>query len=177
MGYFGQPTLASPLSWNMLCHATDGVGQGTWSRASASGPFSAAFTNTSNANGDNFSVKARVPNGSYRLRFNAPRFPSGGIVAVDVDGVERGRFDLYRSSADPFNIAQLAGLQLGGEHVVRFRLAGKNPTSSGYTFRSNEMSLARTGIQIALAQPEILMTSEPEPAPPPSGPTPMEVPA
>jgi hypothetical protein len=32
MGYLDQPTLASPLSWNLLCHAPDAVGQGTWSR-------------------------------------------------------------------------------------------------------------------------------------------------
>ena len=179
MGYFSQPTLASPLSWNMLCHAQDAVGQGIWTRVLASGPFSAAFTNSSNANGDNFSVKVRVAKGSYRLRFNAPRFSSAGIVAVDVDGVERGRFDLYRSSADNLNIVQLAALQLGGEHVIRFRVVGKNPASSGYTFRSNEMSLTKTGIPIWAALPEIMMDS-PEPAPvgpaPSGGPTPMEMP-
>lgn len=162
MGYLGQPTLASPLSWNLLCHAPDAVGQGAWSRVSSSGPFSAAFANSSNANGDNFSVKARVPKGTYRLRFNARRFASAGIIAVDVDGVEKGRFDLYRSSADNFNVAEISGLQLGGEHVIRFRIAGKNPSSSGYTFRCNEMSLARMGIPIPAATPQILMESEPD---------------
>lgn len=181
MGYLGQPTLASPLSWNMLCHAQDAVGQGIWTRVLASGPFSAVFTNSSNANGDNFSVKARVPNGSYRLRFNAPRFSSAAIVAVDVDGVERGRFDLYRSSADNLNVAQIAALQLGGEHVIRFRVVGKNPASSGYTFRSNEMSLVKTGVPVWVVLPEIMMDSpEPEPRPvepaPSGGPNLMEEP-
>jgi hypothetical protein len=145
MGYFGQPTLASPLSWNMLCHEMDSVGQGTWSRASSSGAFSGTLSNSPSVNGDNFSVKVRVPKGTYRLRFNAPRFPSAGIVAVDVDGVEKGRFDLYRSSAANYNVAEIAGLQLGGEHEIRFRVDGKNAASTGYTFRSNEMSLVRTG--------------------------------
>jgi len=164
MGYFGASSpllvLASPLSWNMLCHAPDVVGQGTWSRVSIGGPFSAAFANTSSANGDNFSVKARVPNGTYRLRFNALRYASAGIVALELDGVERGRFDLWRSSADNFNIAEITGLQMGGEHTLRFRLVGKNPSSGGHTFRSSEMSLVRTGNPMAAMQPQSTMMTE-----------------
>ncbi len=59
--------------------------------------------------------------------------------------VEKGSVDLYAASADKLNVEEITGLVLTArEHTLKFRVDGKNASSSDYFFRTAAISLQRT---------------------------------
>ncbi len=126
---------STPIFWNMWTAAPDITGQGTWVRIiSANVPYGGFFYNSSGVNGDNITCKFKCPAGTYTLRYNVRRDPNGGKVAVDFDASEEDNYDTYKAGApDWLNIREVTGIVLsGGEHNLKFRLDGQNPSSGGY---------------------------------------------
>ncbi len=143
-GSVGIPTL--PIFWNMLTASPDVVGQGTWTRAiGPSVVYNAVFRNITSANGDNFTCNFRCPTGTYKLRFNAGEADDRGIVDVDIDTVEKGSFDLYAAVPNETNIEEITGIVLSaGAHTLKFRVDGKNGSSTDYFFLTQGIWLQRT---------------------------------
>jgi hypothetical protein len=131
----------------MLTTEPDAVGQGTWAIAINTGlPFNGRFSNVSaSADGDNFSLNFRCASGVYTLQFNAAKDGSWGILDIDIDDVEVGSFDLYAGVADYNNVEEVTGISLGrGEHTLKFRIDGKNASSSDYNVFLQGIALKRT---------------------------------
>ena len=144
MGY-----VTTPLSRNMLTSDPDVTDTGTWARTRDSAYlYCGHFANSTAADADAFSVKFRCPAGTYTLRFNAPKRNDVGIVKPYIDGVQKGDaggYDLYAASADNLNCVEITGLTLtAGEHTLKFKIDGKNASSSGYRFRASGINLQRT---------------------------------
>ncbi len=139
---------ASPITCNMLTRAPDSVGQGTWTRAVDGGAiYNASFYNSSNANGDNFTVNFRLPVGTYKLRFNATKAPSYGIVKVEVGSTNLGDTDLYAAAVNYLNIVEYTGIVIatGGEYAVKFTVNGRNASNTtGYFIDCSEIEFVRT---------------------------------
>ena len=136
----------SPLYFNMLTLTPSSIGQGTWIRGvDSSRLYCGYFYNSSGVNLDNFSIKFYVPAGTYTLQFNANKNTNKGIVDVDIDGVEKGSFDLYAATLNALNIAEITGLVLNSaEHTLRFRIDGKNASSTGYYFTASGIVFSKT---------------------------------
>ena len=135
----------SPISFNMLTTEPSAVGQGTWQVVVQSELYRRAFMNTSHANGDEFDVTIFCPAGTYTMNFNFSRRDSRGIIDVDFDGIEVGSADGYNATYDIYNLIEITGIVLSeGEHVITFRVDGKNASSVGYYTAFNGVSLTRT---------------------------------
>ena len=136
-----------PLQFNMFTKEPDAVGQGTWINAvNALYPYNGSLYNSSDNDGDNFSVDFRVPAGTYKLRFNFPRRSSRGIVDVYVDALEVGSIDGYNAATDHDYIAEITGITItDAAHVLKFEVDGHNASSIGYFFTCSGMVWQRTG--------------------------------
>ena len=137
----------SPVVTNMLTRAPDSVGQGTWVvLVFSSAPYNAIFYNSSNADGDNFTVKFRLPKGTYTLRFNSVKRSNRGMVQGELDGVDLGTTDLYSASDDYTNVVEITSVSVStsGEHDLKFSVNGKNASSSAYTIDFNQIEFIRT---------------------------------
>jgi len=135
----------APLYWNMLTRAPDVVGAGVWGRIVGPNLYSGYFYNTSNNDGDNFTVNFRCMAGTWTLRFNAHQNSDLAIVDVDMDTVEIGSFDNYAAAPSGLTIREIAGLALtGAEHALRFRVDGRNAASVGWLFYTHGIYLQRT---------------------------------
>jgi hypothetical protein len=134
---------ASPLTISMLSHAPDSV-SGTWAfLAAGSLPYNGTFYNSTHADGDYFTVNVRVPAGTYKLRFNSGKNTNKAIIDVDLDGVEKGSFDMYGTDGPAIN--EITGLVMDGAHVLKFRAHGKHASSSDHYVFVAVIELMRTG--------------------------------
>lgn len=135
-----------PIFWNMATAEPDVIGQGTWSRiVDTAFLYNEQFFNTTDNDGDNFTMNFRCPAGTYTLRFNAPKFSSAGILDIDIDASEEGSFDLYAAVRDTLNIEEITGLTLSaGSHTLKFRIDGKNGASTDHIITLSGIYLQRT---------------------------------
>lgn len=136
----------SPICWNMITHEPDAIGQGTWPIGKNDGfLYNGNFFNLVASDGDNFTCDFYSAAGTYKLRFNAPKNNNYGKIDIDIDGVEKGSFDLYAASLDAVNIAEIMGIVLkAGKHQLKVRVDGKNASSSGYQVSLSGFSLTKT---------------------------------
>ena len=135
----------SPIYWNMITTVPDVVGQGTWTiTLHGSYPYNGFLINTSN--GDNITLNFYAPAGTYELNFNNPLGSNRGIVDIDIDAVEKGSFDGYAAANNFINISQLTGIVIGtsGAHTLKFRIDGKNGSSTAYLILLSGIHLLRT---------------------------------
>lgn len=121
------------------------TGWSTWS-VDAAAPM--GFTLTSASAQDNeatFNFNARA--GTYTLEVLHKAGASRGIADVYIDGVLQGtKIDQYGAS----NVARretIAGIVIptDGDHTIRFVMATKNASSTGYVGTLSAISLRRTG--------------------------------
>lgn len=138
---------SSPITTNMLTRDPDSVGQGTWARAISSSYFYCGdFYNSSNANGDNFTVKFHLPAGTYKLRFNSIKHPTSAIVKVEVGSTNLGNTDLYAAAGDNTFIVEYTGCSItaGGEYAVKFSVNGRNASATGWYLNLSQIEFIRT---------------------------------
>ena len=138
----------SPITCNMLTRDPTSVGGGTWTRSISSvQAYCGIFYNSSNANGDNFSINFYIPTGVYTLRFTAAKFTNRAIVNVAFDGSSLGNTDLYAAALDALFVAEYTGIVVSapGMHTITFTANGKNASSSGFTVNTSEVELIKTG--------------------------------
>lgn len=141
-----QSRAKTPICWNMLTIAPDVVGQGTWVRfVSTNYLYNGSIYDATPLDGDNFTVNFRCPAGTYTLHFNDIQGASYGIVDVDIDGVEVGSKDMYSAGSVFTNVEEITGIVLSrGDHTLKFRIDGKNGSSSNYFINLSHVSLQRT---------------------------------
>lgn len=111
------------------------IGQGSWSiNTNSSSVFSSYYAfGGSASNGDNVSYTVDLDAGTYGFNLVHHRNTSAGIMKIDIDGVEVGSIDLY--SGLTWNVTtEITGISIStaGQHTLRFRMDGKNGSSSGY---------------------------------------------
>jgi hypothetical protein len=90
-----------------------------------------------------FSISVRAP-GNYALGLYATTAPDFGKIQTLVDGSPLGApIDLYAPIVLPSGRIPIGTIDLsGGGHTLGFRIVGKNPASSGYSFGLSEFTLA-----------------------------------
>jgi hypothetical protein len=126
--------------------AYNAIGQGDWGFTNnSSGRYGWYLSQTTPANGDNISFQAYLAAGTYTIMLLHHKNTSGGIMKVDVDGVEVGSVDQY--AALTWNVrAVVTGIAVAtsGLKTIRLRMDGKNASSSGHKGWLVFMSLWRT---------------------------------
>jgi hypothetical protein len=128
--YIGGAAEVSPIIYPLIS-APDTVGAGTWVVApDTTQPY--LWNNTTN-DGDNFSIKVRVPAGTYTVSCFYIKGLNRGVLDMDMDGVEIGSVDGYVAVNAYYTEWSVAGVVLtAGEHTIRIRVDGKNPASGDY---------------------------------------------
>lgn len=123
------------------------IGQGNW----VIGPTpNAIFGNFNNgitlADGDNFTLKDYLAQGTYSLRYICRENNNIGIVDIDIDGVEVASFDAY-APALGYDIVFFQGnivIAAPGLKTITVRVDGKNASSVTFGCWYNEIALWRT---------------------------------
>lgn len=137
----------SPIHSSMLVRAPDSVGQGAWGATyNTSYAFNGLFYNTSNTNGDNFTINFYLPAGTYKVRIKCTKDPNRGIMKVEVGATNLGDTDLYSAVADYTYIAEYTGISIttGGLHAVKFTVNGKNASSGNHFIDPTAIEFIRT---------------------------------
>ena len=121
--------------------------QGTWV-AMAAGPnyaYSHSYlSNSPGNNGDYVTYTVWLPAGNYRGGVGYYKDPSRGILSVAVDDIVKASVDCYIGSN--YNIGYLGfdfTLTSSGEHSLKFKVDGKNASSSGYGMNLYEPAVGR----------------------------------
>lgn len=130
---------------NLACPAS--VGAGTWSMSlNAAYVYQGCLYNPTYANADNISYTAYFPIGTYTLKLAVTKSSAMGILDVDIDGAEVASFDNYAAGSSSGNVLTQTGITISaaGVYDIRFRVDGKNASSSGYQCFIEAASLYRT---------------------------------
>ena len=117
-------------------YLADAVGQGTWAVNTDINQYPLAFLFTNNASvtdADNFTINVYLPTGTYTLKIVGFHNTNGAIIDVDIDDTEVHSFDEYNASSGA-ELTSVTGVEIGssGIHTIKFRVDGKNASSSGY---------------------------------------------
>lgn len=138
-------TIGATLAINMLTNEPSAIQQGTWETTiDSTYPYSGYLSNTSNSNGDSWSITIQCPAGVYSLRFHAPKGNDRGILDIKIDNIAKGSEDLYSSTSNKGFVKEIPYLELEeGMHTITFVVDGKNANSSDYYFYCSGISLQR----------------------------------
>jgi hypothetical protein len=123
------------------------IGQGTWAIGiSTAQALCYFFYNGSNANLDNFTVKAYLAAGTYTLRLLVFTQNTSAILDIDINGVEVASFDLY-SAGVVYNVIKTQTaivVAASGLKTLTFRIHGRNGASTGWCAFITTATLWRT---------------------------------
>lgn len=75
--------------------------------------------------------------GTWTIQFECVKFSDCGIVTISVDGSDVGTIDTYAAGATYNQIVSLANIVIAstGKKRIKFMIATKNASSSGFVFR------------------------------------------
>jgi hypothetical protein len=104
------------------------------------------FRNTSNANGDNFTMNVYLSAGTYTFQLLTHRATDKAIVDVDIDGVEVASYDLYNGGEIVNHVFETANIVVSttGLKAIRFRVDGRNAASTQWYFTPTAFAFIRT---------------------------------
>jgi hypothetical protein len=122
--------------------------QGTWVRSVNNGYlYCFSYYNSSNTNGDNFTLRFYLEAGTYKFSFNAIKSNNIAKVKVVFDGSVLGTTDLYSASTVFENIVEYTGISVAtaGAKDVTFSVDGKNASSTAYYLVFQSFLVTRTG--------------------------------
>jgi len=140
--------IVSPIWWEFSVAHTPTIGQGTWvNAANASAPYGRLFQNTTtHADGDNCSFDFSCPAGTYTLSIVTLTSSSRGILDIDIDGAEVATTNLYTVALNWRHVADFEDIAISaGKHTMRYRVDGKDGSSSDHLLGLFSTSLIRTG--------------------------------
>ncbi len=123
------------------------IGQGTWIFAmSATGMLQGRFYNSSDADGDNLTLKAFLGAGTYTMRVIHYKGTNMPIFDIDIGGTEVASIDAYFASDSPNNITTITDIAIAASGLkdIVVRVDGKNPSSSNYLCGIQSIHLWRT---------------------------------
>lgn len=87
-----------------------------------------------------------LPSGIYRLDLLCAKTANAGIVTPNVDGTDLATIDLYNSTTAFFSTSW-TGITIAATGVkrVKFTMASKNASSTGYGLAIIQLAISRTG--------------------------------
>lgn len=132
--------LLEPLSYSSIVqgsYAVSGI---------PAGAFKGAFYNASAADGDEYHLKAFLAAGTYALTLLSDTKNNRGILDIFIDNDEVASFDLYTADLAKNVRNTQAGIVVSsaGIKTIKFRLDGKNGSSSSYMANIQSTYLYRT---------------------------------
>jgi hypothetical protein len=132
----------------------DAIGQGVWALKTSSlcpyvGYLQNIGTSSNPADGDNCSFNFSLPLGTYNMNWHAIKGASSPKLDIYIDSTKiLSAYDTYAGTTNWTNMGTpVAGLALGGNHVLKIQVNGKNAsaTSPYYYLALNMFTFVRTG--------------------------------
>lgn len=104
------------------------------------------FTNSSVAQNDSITYKVVLGAGTWTLQTVMTQGTGSGIATITIGAVSAGTLDSYNASLTRNVIQTLAGIVIPTSNVydLKFLLATKNASSTGYSWAMSGASLLRT---------------------------------
>lgn len=131
----------------ILPAAYSSIGQGTWIIITSPDQWRyGSMYNSSHTDGDNISFKVYLPKGTYTLWIMDATTNNEGIADVDINGTEVASFDWYSASLTNNVIKSQASIAIAttGLYTLKYRVDGKNASSSDYYVGIQQIVLWRT---------------------------------
>lgn len=95
---------------------------------------------------DAFGYDFWLPSGTYRLDLLTAKASNAGIATPNVDGTDLATVDLYAAATAFFSTSWTGvAVATAGVKRVKFTMASKNGSSSGYGLSMIQLSITRTG--------------------------------
>ncbi len=129
-------------AWNW-----DSVGQGSWAKYTDANYLYNGYVKSNPAlDSDSLDFKAFISAGTYSLKFMSVHFSIGGIVDIDIDGLEVASFDLYQAATERNKVQTATEITVSASTVktITVRLDGKHASSSGYSLIFQYLHFYRT---------------------------------
>lgn len=130
--------------YGLCLSAPSAVGQGTW-ELQGTAYLDKQMFNASRVDGDNISFDVSLRAGTYSIDMTVYLDNYNGVMDIDFDGIEKGSMDLY-AGADSSSVYSITGIVVATDKVVtiKFRVDGKNGSSSGYGIGFGSVNIGRT---------------------------------
>lgn len=121
--------------------------QGTWVYAGDADQLcDGGITNSSDTDADEIVYKQYLAKGTYTLMVLTTKNTDQGILDVYIDAAEVASEDLYAGSGSKNHEMRQAGIVVAASGLkdIKFKVDGKNGSSSGYTARLTYFAFYRT---------------------------------